>query len=293
MEFLISASFIAAFFAGVAALFAPCCITVLLPTYFASIFKQKTKVFLMTFIYFLGLLVIFVPLGLGVSALAQFFSEYHNIIFSIGGVFLIFLGLSLLLGRQFSIPISVHPQLKKYDLGSVFVLGIFSGVATVCCAPVLAGVLALSVLPGSVFLGLAYVIAYVLGMVLPLFIIAAFLDKVDFTQKFFVFRKTVSYKLLGQKIFLPFSNLFAGLMFFILGIVILYLSEKNALTTHASYQVTINIYLAKLVKSISTFTAVIPDPVWALIFVSIFLIIVKVAISEFTSLIKKGEGGEN
>ncbi|MCL5435426.1 MAG: hypothetical protein M1405_03490 [Patescibacteria group bacterium] len=293
MELLVSASFIASFFAGVAALFAPCCITVLLPTYFASIFKQKTKVFLMTFVYFLGLLVIFVPLGLGVSALAQFFSQFHNLIFSLGGIFLVFLGLSLLLGRQLSLPFSVHPRLKNYDLSSVFVLGIFSGVATICCAPVLAGVLALSVLPGSVFLGLSYVIAYVLGMVVPLFIIAAFLDKVNFTQKFFVFRKTVNYNLLGQKIYLPFSSFFAGLMFFILGIVILYLSRINALTAHTSYQVTINIYLAKLVKSISVFTGLIPEPIWALFFVGIFLLIIKIAISEFINVIKRGKGGEH
>lgn len=292
MEFLTSASFIAAFFAGVAALFAPCCITVLLPTYFASIFKQKTKVFLMTFVYFLGLLVIFVPLGLGVSALAQFFSQFHNLIFSLGGIFLVFLGLSLLLGRQLSLPFSVHPRLKNYDLSSVFVLGIFSGVATICCAPVLAGVLALSVLPGSVFLGLSYVITYVLGMVIPLFIIAAFLDKVNFTQKFFVFRKTVSYKLLGQKIFLSFSNLFSGLMFLVLGIVILYLSQQNALTSHSTYQVTVNIYLAKLVKLVTSFTQIIPEPIWALIFVSIFLLIVKIAFSELMSVIKH-KGGEN
>ncbi len=292
MNLLVSASFIAAFFAGVAALFAPCCITVLLPTYLASIFKQKTKVFLMTFVYFLGLLVVFIPLGLGVTALSTLFSSYHNIIYSIGAIFLIFLGLSLLLGRQFSIPFSVHPQLKRYDFPSVFILGIFSAFATVCCAPVLAGVLALSILPGSVFLGVAYVLAYVLGMVLPLFLIAAFLDKINFTQKFFVFRKVVSYKLLGQKIFLPFSNLFAGLMFFILGIIILFLSQENSLTTHAAYQATLNVFTAKLVDSISVFTRIIPQPVWALVFVGIFLLIVRIAIKEFVDVIKN-KGGEN
>src|SRR3990172_10269539 len=81
MDLLISASFIASFFAGIAALFAPCCITVLLPTYFASIFKQKATVFLMTFVYFLGILSIFLPIGMGVSFLAQIFSQYHDTIF--------------------------------------------------------------------------------------------------------------------------------------------------------------------------------------------------------------------
>src|SRR3990167_215383 len=189
MEPLISASFIASFFAGVAALFAPCCITVLLPSYFASIFKQKTMIFLMTFVYFLGLLTIFMPLGFGASFLSQIFSQYHNVIFSVGSVFLIFLGMILITGRQFSISLSIHPSLKKYDIWSIFILGIFSGIATTCCAPVLAGVLTLSILPGSFLLGGVYTLTYVLGMVAPLFLIALFLDKINFTQKFSAFRK--------------------------------------------------------------------------------------------------------
>src|SRR3989338_1810240 len=182
MDLLISASFIASFFAGIAALFAPCCITVLLPTYFASIFKEKSMVFLMTFIYFLGILSIFLPIGLGVSLLTQIFSQYHDTIFLIGGVFLLFLGMTLLLGQQFSLPFSVHPQLQKQDFASVYVLGIFSAIATTCCAPVLAGVLTLSALPGSVLLGGIYTLSYVLGIVLPLFMIAFTLDKIDFTK---------------------------------------------------------------------------------------------------------------
>ncbi|MBI4100110.1 cytochrome c biogenesis protein CcdA, partial [Candidatus Microgenomates bacterium] len=142
MDLLFSASFIASFFAGIAALFAPCCITVLLPTYFASIFKEKSTIYLMTFVYFLGLLAVFLPIGLGASFLTQLFSQYHNTIYLVGSVFLIFLGLALVTGQQLSLPSPVHPSLKTYGLGSVFVLGIFSGIATTCCAPVLAGVVA-------------------------------------------------------------------------------------------------------------------------------------------------------
>src|SRR3989344_8530171 len=150
MELLVSASFIAAFIAGIAALFAPCCVTILLPTYLASIFRDRSTVFLMTFIYFLGLLAVFMPIGLGAVALTQFFSSYHRLIFSIGAVFLIFLGIVLLLGIQFSLPFNkVNPELKKANVGSVFALGVFSGIATTCCAPVLAGVLTLAALPGS------------------------------------------------------------------------------------------------------------------------------------------------
>ena len=283
MELLVSASFIAAFIAGVAALFAPCCVTVLLPTYLASIFRDRTTVFLMTFIYFLGLLAVFLPIGLGAVALTQIFSSYHNVIFSAGAILLIILGITLLMGMQFSLPFNVHPQLKKASAGSVFTLGVFSGIATTCCAPVLAGVLALSVLPGSFLLGGAYTLAYVLGMVVPLFIIAATLDRFNFTKKFFAFRRTVCYSFLGRKIRLTISNLISGGMFLVLGIFVLNLALTNNLTSHSSYQISINIYLTKLVKFISSYTSFIPEPVWALIFVGIFLFIIKIVIGQFSN----------
>lgn len=283
MELLVSASFIAAFVAGIAALFAPCCVTVLLPTYLASIFRDKSTVFLMTFIYFLGLLAVFMPIGLGAIALTQVFSTYHNIIFSAGAILLIVLGIILLLGMQFSLPFNVRPELKKANAGSVFFLGVFSGIATTCCAPVLAGVLALSILPGSFLLGGAYTLAYVLGMVVPLFIIAATLDRFSFTKKFFAFRRTVSYSLLGRKIRLTISNLVSGGMFLVLGIFVLNLALTNNLTSHASYQVSINIYITKFVQFISGYTSFIPEPIWALVFVGIFLFIIKIVIGQFKS----------
>ncbi|MBI2019206.1 hypothetical protein HYS95_00875 [Candidatus Daviesbacteria bacterium] len=292
MDLLVSASFIASFVAGIAALFAPCCITVLLPTYFASIFKQKSTVFLMTFVYFLGILTIFLPIGLGVSFLTQIFSQYHDIVFLIGGIFLLLLGMTLLTGQQFSLPFSVHPQLKRQDFISVYVLGIFSAIATTCCAPVLAGVLALSALPGSVLLGGIYTLAYVLGMVIPLFVIAAFLDKVDFTKKFFAFRKSISYTILGQKISLTLANLFSGLMFLVLGIIIIYLARTSQLTSHSQYQVALNIYMTNLIKSISQFTSVIPEIGWAAIFSVITLTITYFAVKQFINLKKGGEINE-
>ena len=281
MELLISASFIAAFFAGIAALFAPCCITVLLPTYFASIFKQRSTIFLMTFVYFLGLLAVFMPIGLGASAVTQLFSAYHNIIFTFGSLFLILLGLTLVLGFQFSFPILVHPQLKNSGFLSVFALGVFSGIATTCCAPVLAGVLTLAALPASFLLGGAYTLAYVLGMVIPLFVLSMFLDKNKFTQKFFTFRKTVSYSIFGKKIRLTLSNLFSGVMFLVLGVVIAYLALTNNLVTHAFYQISINVYLTRFIQFIGTYTKIIPEPAWAIIFFVIFLAIAAKSLKEF------------
>lgn len=294
MELLVSASFIASFFAGVAALFAPCCVTVLLPTYMASIFKQRSTIFVMTFVYFLGLLAVFMPIGLGVSLVTQLFSAYHNIIFILGSAFLIFLGLTLLFGIQFSFPTLVHPQLKNSGFISVFVLGIFSAIATTCCAPVLAGVLALAALPASFLLGGAYTLAYVLGMVIPLFALSMVLDKTKFTKNFFTFRKTVSYSILGKKVRLTVSNLFSGAMFLLLGVIIIYLALTNNLVTHASYQISINVYLTRFIQTIGNYTKILPEPVWAIIFFIIFLVITLKALSEFlknkTNQAEKKEG---
>lgn len=289
MEPLINASFIASFFAGVAALFAPCCITVLLPSYFASIFKQRTTIFLMTFIYFLGLLTIFMPLGLGASFLSQIFSQYHNVIFSFGGIFLIMLGLTLILGTKMTIPIFIHPKLKNSGIASVFALGIFSGIATTCCAPVLAGVLTLSILPGSVLLGAVYTLTYVLGMVIPLFAIALIIDKTNLTEKLFIFRKTINWSVLGQKISTSFSNFISGFMFLILGIVILFYAQTNQLTSHSQYQIAVNIYLTKLIRFLETFTKLVPDFVLMALFTVLFLLILKTGIDQLKNLLRKEE----
>lgn len=284
-DIVVTGSFITAFVAGVAALFAPCCITVLLPTYLASVFKQKTKVFLLTFVFFLGLLTVFVPLGLGFAGLSRFFTEYHNIIFTLGGGFMVVLGFLLVLGKSMSFSVGVHPTLKSYGFASIFVLGVFSGIATTCCAPVLAGVLALSVLPGSLLLGGLYSLTYVLGMVTPLFLIALGLDKVNFTKKFFLFRKSVSYSLFGKQVTLTLSNLVAGIAFWLFGAMTLYLAQSNRLAMGASsFQVIINVYLSKVTSFLYNITQFVPNVVWGVIIVVILLFIVKAVVKQIRSL---------
>lgn len=279
MDLLIGSSLVAAFIAGIAALFAPCCITVLLPAYLGSIFREKYKLFLMTFIFFLGILTVFLPLGLGASALAQVFRDYHNQIFTVSAVMLILLGCALLLGKRFSMPFEVTPTLKSHHAVSVFLLGILSAIATTCCAPVLAGVLALSVLPGSIFWGGIYTLSYVLGMVLPLFVIAMFLDKTDFTKRFMLFRKSFSYKLFGKEITITVAEAISGVTFLAMGVLIFYLAIQNKLFSHSNYQTSINIYLTKLLESITDFTRAVPQYVWGILVLALLLIIIRIAIN--------------
>ncbi len=282
MDLLLSASLVASFVAGLAALFAPCCITVLLPSYLASIFREKYKVFLMTFVFFLGILTVFLPLGLGAAALGQFFSRYHTVIFILGGAMLLLLGLNLLIGLHWSLPWHVNPVLKKHNAISVYFLGIFSGIATTCCAPVLAGVLALSILPGSLWWGALYTVSYVLGMVTPLFIIASLLDKFNFTKKFMALRKPLNLKLGSKTISLTWAELISGLAFVGLGALIIKLALTNQLFQHSSYQVSINIFVTKLLNSSQNIIQAIPQWAWAVLILVLLAFLIRTAIKQFT-----------
>lgn len=268
METLVGTSLIAAFVAGVAALFAPCCITVLLPSYLGNIFKEKYKIFFMTFVFFLGVLTVFLPIGLGASYLAQLFSEYHNIIFTVGGIFLIVLGLTMLFGKKFTTPTSVRDGMKRH-VSSIYVLGIFSAIATTCCAPVLAGVLTLGIASGTIVWGALYTLAYVVGMTLPLFIIAAFLDKANLTERFTNAKKTVAMRIGGFSWRITVSELISGLIFLLMGSYITYLAFSNKLFTHSNYQLEMNLWNAKFLGAINGFVTLIPEYIWALLFIGI------------------------
>jgi hypothetical protein len=86
--------------------------------------------------------------------------------FTLGGLMMI--GVAVALWRGTMLPVTVpQPKLTGSTL-SVFGLGVFSGGATACCAPVLAGAIALSATSGTIAGGLLLGIAYVAGMMAPL-----------------------------------------------------------------------------------------------------------------------------
>ncbi|MBI2443867.1 MAG: hypothetical protein HYV42_01325 [Candidatus Magasanikbacteria bacterium] len=271
MDLISGTSLVAAFIAGVAALFAPCCITVLLPSYLGSIFRERRRVLVMTFIFFLGVLLVFLPLGLGSAAFGQLLTKYHNTIFLVGGIFLLVLGLTLVFGIHFSLPWRVNPALKSHHPASVFVLGIFAGIATTCCAPVLAGVLALAALPGSLFWGVMYTLSYVLGMVAPLFFLSAVLDKTQATKKLMALKRPLQYSLGPVKVNLTLSEAISGLVFIAMGILTISLAFTNQLTMRSGFQVSVNIYLTKLLNALQGVVTLLPEYGWALLFIGLLV----------------------
>lgn len=215
--FINTVSLITAFFGGIVALFAPCCITYLLPSYLANIFRSKVNVLAMTLIFGLGIATVLVPTALGIRAIGQLFTQFHTQTYIIGSSFMILLGLMELTGKKITLPM-IHLTIDlnaHQNVAAVFVLGIFSGITSSCCTPVLAGVLTLSFLSPSFFwAGLAGV-AYVFGMVVPLVILALVLDKVNWSRRIPELRtKTVNFT--GRKILL--TDAIAGTLYILVGI---------------------------------------------------------------------------
>ena len=286
MELVAAASLITAFIAGMAALFAPCCIGVLLPAYLASVFRTKSKILLMTFVYFLGILTVFLPLGLGAAALSAFFIDNHGLFFTFGGAFMLLLGLFMLGGKTFMLPIHVHPKLQKYDFGSIYVLGLFSGIATTCCAPVLAGVIALSALPGSLLMGGLYALVFVVGMVTPLLLVAAFVDRSRLVKRFESLKRRVSYSLFGRQVVLSLSSLVSGVIFTIFGLFILVYERTNPDVFGTGFQLEVNLLAARLTRFIERVAGSVPDVVWAVMFILLFLAVALAAYRQAVSEIK-------
>src|SRR5712692_2452858 len=164
------------------ALFAPCCISVMLPAYFASSFQNRRVLVAMTFIFAAGVATIILPIALGAAAFRRLFTAQHTTIYLAGGLLMLGLAVYTLLGGQLHLPMPGGRPSRRTGPIAVYALGAFSGVASSCCAPVLAGVIALSGIASSFFLALGLGAAYVFGMVAPLFVIAVLWDRRDWRR---------------------------------------------------------------------------------------------------------------
>lgn len=141
-------SVIAAVIAGAIALAAPCCVSVMLPAYFASAFQNRRLLVAMTFLFGAGVATVILPIALGAAVLQRVLVSDHTLIYTTVGVLLLGLAAFTLAGGRLHLPMPGRRSGRSGPLG-VYTLGVFSGMASSCCASVLAGVLALSGLASS------------------------------------------------------------------------------------------------------------------------------------------------
>ena len=176
---LFSTTVLAAFIGGVLALLAPCCISVMLPAYFASTFRRRSLIVGMTLIFAAGVATVILPIALGATAISRLLLGQHAWVFGIGGLLIILAGLDMLAGRSLTLPMIGGRATRDGSLRSVYGLGVFSGAASACCAPVLVGVAALAGASASFPAAMIIGVTYVFGMVAPLAVIAVVWDRRD------------------------------------------------------------------------------------------------------------------
>ncbi|MEE8638330.1 MAG: cytochrome c biogenesis protein CcdA [Candidatus Margulisiibacteriota bacterium] len=170
-----------AFFGGVLAFFSPCFLP-LVPAYLIYItglsFEEIQKVRGMTIVhsllFILGFTIVFTSLGMAAGLAGQFFFQFADVIRIMGGLLIVFLGLYLMriiklpfLDLERKITISSKPAGFAGTLlvGMVFALG-----WTPCVGPILAGILLFASQTATLGEGALMLIAFSLGIGLPLFL---------------------------------------------------------------------------------------------------------------------------
>ena len=102
---LTTGSVLAAFFAGGVALFAPCCIVFLAPSYLAVAVKNRRwRLLPLTFVFAAGLALVLVPITLGLSLVASAIANYHAPLYYAGGTLMLALAGLSLSGRMMTLP---------------------------------------------------------------------------------------------------------------------------------------------------------------------------------------------
>ena len=185
------------FIQGIVSFFSPCVLP-LIPLYMGYlaggtiVYKEdgtleypRKKVLINTLCFVLGISFTFVLLGLGFSALGQFFSANQKVFSVIAGIVMMAFGLYMIgifgKSRVVETEHRLPFRLDKFAMNPLvaLVLGFtFSFAWTPCVGPVLASVLLMASSSASALYGFALVGVYTLGFVLPFLAVGLFTNEV-------------------------------------------------------------------------------------------------------------------
>ncbi len=170
---------LAAFLGGTLALLSPCG-ALLLPAFFAATTGSRTRLLLSGGVFFVGLSLTLMPLGLGVSAVGALVTTHRDVLILVAGWMVIVFGALQVLGIGFDAA-RLLPGTdavrgaagRRTGLVRALLLGTVSGVAGFCSGPILGAVLTLAATQQSPVLAGSMLAVYGAGMVVPLLAIAA------------------------------------------------------------------------------------------------------------------------
>lgn len=222
---MVEVSFLASFLGGVLSLLSPCS-ALLLPAFFAYAFQSRFELAWRTAVFYAGLAVTLVPLGMGLALVSRLVYGYRGTLILVSGLIIIGLGILQISGRGFSLVPARFGGVRGDSLVSTFVLGAVYGFAGFCSGPILGAVLTVAASSGSPLYGAGLLAIYAAGMALPLFAMALLWDRLDLGHRRW---------LRGREITLPggvpvhSTNLVSGAMFILLGTAYIVFQGMSAL----------------------------------------------------------------
>lgn len=220
---------VVAFVGGVLSLLSPCS-ALLLPAFFAYAFPSRGQLLLRTVVFYLGLITLLVPIGLGIGALGSLFLERRAELSAIAGLLLVGIGVYQLAVGGFELPGASRFQGRSFgasgeSLATTYVLGLVYGIGGFCSGPLLGGVLTIAGASGGAAQGAILLAIFGLGMAAPLFVLALAWDRLGTAGRG---------RLRGREIQLGpvrrhTSVLASSLLFIILGLAFVAFQGGNAL----------------------------------------------------------------
>ncbi len=219
------ASFAVAFAGGVLSILSPCS-AFLLPAFFALAFASPARLLGQAALFFLGLATIFVPLGLGVSAVAALFIGQRDLVIVAAGALLVGLGIYVLAGGGFEIAPAVAGRLHGVrGRWAAYATGLAYGFAGFCTGPILGAVLTVAATSDQVALGGLLLATYALGMAVPVFLLAVVWDRWRLGDRGLLRGARLR---LGD-LEMPLTRALAGTLFIAVGVVYVVFRGSSAL----------------------------------------------------------------
>ncbi|WP_209323734.1 cytochrome c biogenesis CcdA family protein [Brevibacterium renqingii] len=212
---------LSAFLGGVLALLSPCA-ALLLPAFFGSTVGSGSRLLAHGLVFYVGMLIVLIPLGMGAGTLGAMFTAHRTQIIIVASIVLIVLGVVQFFGFGFD-PARYLPGAEAARTRSAtatgwtktFLLGATSGIAGVCAGPILGAVLTLAAAKGSIVLGGIMLAIYGAGMVVPLFAIAALWSRLGKRARSVLRGGSVT--LFGRQ--LPVVSMVTGLLLIAIGVL--------------------------------------------------------------------------
>ena len=219
-----SVSFFAAFFGGIVMTLFPCTYPMVIGYIALIVGGQRTSVsraLVSTFWFFVGFAAVYALYG----SVAGLFGQFSGAVFfvntlkpffvAVGGVFFLVIGLLLLRvislperlkrSRFTAVPQAVSPKTRwgASLIGAIFAVG-----WSPCVGPMLGGILLLAATTGSVLTGMALLIVFSFGMMIPLALLAA------------IYVKSIRLLKVVERI-APFAQSVGGALFILIGLFFL------------------------------------------------------------------------